>query len=329
MLKKLTALLLMLLLPGAALAEVYEGVTAALSSVIVTAESAGTVQALEAPAGAHVREGDALVLLRAERAYATQDGIVSLLHTHEGDKVSGEVLELMPLERYLIYCTVEKAYQSAPSTLIHSGERLYIRCTTDGTHRAIGLVTQIDGAEYRVLTLGGELYVGETVNLYRDEDFTTALRVGVGTVVSNDTQTYEAEGRLTRLCVEAGDKVERGQLLYEINGSTAFAPTSGILASVSVSPGDAVEEGQTLAQIVPEDQIVVEIHVPETEASRIAAGRRATLFPADCEDEEGFGGTVIRVSHTPEDGLFTVRIRPDEGRALPLGLSVSVRIEEE
>ena len=45
MFRKLTVLLLALLLPASVLAEVYEGTTAALSAVTVTAERAGVVGA--------------------------------------------------------------------------------------------------------------------------------------------------------------------------------------------------------------------------------------------------------------------------------------------
>ena len=60
-------------------------------------------------------------------------------------------------------------------------------------------------------------------------DFTLSERVGIGTVVANDTEVYEAKGALTQLCVAAGDAVERGQLLYELDGGSVEAPVSGTL----------------------------------------------------------------------------------------------------
>ena len=56
MFRKLTVLLLALLLPASALAEVYEGTTAALSAVTVTAERAGVVGAA-VEAGSRVEAG--------------------------------------------------------------------------------------------------------------------------------------------------------------------------------------------------------------------------------------------------------------------------------
>lgn len=326
MLKKLTALLLALLLPAAALAEVYEGTTAAMDTVTVRSEVAGTVKTLDATAGQRVSAGETLLTLSPTKAFAAQDGAVSLVEVKEGEDADGTVLEIAPVERYQVYCTVSKAYQSAASTLIHSGETVYIRCTSDGSHRAVGVVTLVDGEEYRVLTLGGALYVGETVYLYRDADFTLSERVGIGTVVANDTEVYEAKGALTRLCVQAGDVVERGQLLYELDGGSVEAPVSGILTAVNVKLGDSVAEDQAAFEIVPDGALCVEISVEETEAAAIRPGERAELTPALGDGAIILSGTVVDVSRVAADGAYTVRVLPDDGCDLPLGMSVTVRL---
>ena len=325
--KKLTILLLALMLAASALAEAYEGTTASLSTAVVTAGASGIVQALDAEVGSHVNAGDVMASMKPERAFAARDGSVSLVNAGEGDKIDGTLLELMPLERYMIHCTVDKAYQSAESMLVHSGETVYVRCTTDGSHRAVGVLTQIEGAEYRVVTLGGELYLGETVYLYRSDAFTASQRIGIGTVVSNDTQGYEASGTVSRLLVDEGDTVERGQLLYEVNGGTVDAPVSGIVTSVSVKAGEAVEEGQAVAEIVPDGQVCVEIQVGEGEASKFSKEQRVTLTQTYDAEEKAFGGTVVGSAWLAEDALYTVRILPDAGMQLPLGMSVTVRTQ--
>lgn len=327
MLKKLTTLLLALLLGASALAEVYEGTTAALSTLAVTAETSGLLQSIDIEAGSHVNAGDALMSMKPERVYAAGDGSVSLVNAREGDAVDGTLLELMPVERYQIYCTVDKAYQNAASTLVHSGETVYVRCTADGSHRAVGVLTAIDGAEYRVTTIGGELYLGETVYLYRDADFTASQRIGIGTVVANDIQSYSADGTVTRLAVSEGEAVERGQLLYEVNGGVIEAPVSGIVTDVIVQKGEAVAEGQTVAWIVPEGQVCVKIQVGEGDITGFAKGQRVTMTRSYDFEENAFGGTVIDCAWTAQDALYTVRILPEEGIELPLGLSVTVRTE--
>ena len=309
-----------------ALAEYYEGKTAALSTVTVCAEADGTIEAVRALEGQRVAAGEALFRLRSERTFSCQDGTVSLVNADVGDSVGGTVLEIMPKERYTVYCTVEKAYQSAAATLVHSGETVYVKCTTDGSHRAVGVVTQIDGSEYRVLTLGGELYLGETVYLYRDADFTAAQRVGIGTVVVSDTQTYEASGTLTRLLVAAGDEVERGQLLFEVNGGEIPAPIDGIITALSCRAGDSVGKDQAVAELVPDGEIGVEIQLDEADAAQIAVGDAALLTLAGQEDEDAIEGTVVEISAIAKSDKYTVRIRPETDMALPLGMGVGVRL---
>ena len=327
--KKLTILLLALTLTASALAEAYEGTTAPLSTTVITAEVSGIVQALDVEAGSHVKSGDVMASLKPERVFAAQDGSISLVNAREGDSIDGTLLALLPLERYLIYCTVDKAYQSAESTLVHSGETVYVRCTTDGSHRAVGVLTEIESEEYRVLTLGGELYLGETVYLYRSDEFTASQRIGIGTVVSNDTQDYAASGTVSRLMVEEGDAVERGQLLYEINGGTIDAPVSGIVTAVNVKAGETVEADQAVVEIVPDGQVCVELRVSESEAARFSTGQSVRLTKANDPDEITFGGTVADVAWVAEDDRYAVRIMPEEGLNLPLGMSVTVRTAEE
>ena len=108
MLKRCTILLLALLcLSAAALAEVYEGQTAARSTVTVLAEQDGDVEFVSVLAGQRLAEGESLLRLRAEKTFASQDGTVTLVQAQESDTVSGEVLELTPVERYTVYCTVD------------------------------------------------------------------------------------------------------------------------------------------------------------------------------------------------------------------------------
>ena len=323
MLRKLIPLLLALLLPATALAEAWEGRTVALSTQTLRAERAGVVASLAAEAGQRVEAGDVLAELAPERFFAPQDGTVALISAEPGEEIDGDVLELEPAERYVVHCTVSKAYQSAETTLVHGGETLYVRCTADGSHRAVGVVAGIDGAEYTLLVLGGELYVGETVYLYRDAAFTMEQRVGIGTVVASDTVAVQGSGTLTRLAVAEGDLVERGQLLFELNGGTVAAEVAGIVNAVLVQPGDAVAADQAVAELVPEDQVGVELQVDEAGAAALSPGQAVLLT---LPDDETLSATVLDTAWIAEDGAYTVRLLPDGGAALPLGMSVTARL---
>ena len=177
-----------------------------------------------------------------------------------------------------------------------------------------------------IITLGGELYVGETVWLYRDIDFTSTERVGIGTVVVSDTEAYEAQGRLTRLCVDVGNVVERGQLLYEVGGDTITASEAGIITDIGCQPGETVARGQVVATLVPVDAVGVEVEIDETYINGISVGDIAQLFFAGQEDEEALSGTVVEICDSNEAGTYILKIQPATHQPLPLGMSVEVRI---
>ena len=326
MLYKLTALLAALLVGVTASAEVCTGVTVALSTVSVAAEISGTLAAPAVGAGERVAEGQALLTLSSRRVFASADGTVSLAETEEGKAVDGTVLQIAPTWRYTIHCTVSQAYQSAENTLVHAGETLYARCTQDGSHRAVGTVCNIDGAAYQLLTTGGELYLGEVVYLYRGTDFTAAQRVGIGTVVASDPVAYSGSGTLTRLCVAAGDLVERGQLLYEMDGGEIASPVSGIVTAVEAQPGASVEKAQVVARVVPDGQVGVRVLLDEATAARVQPGDAVELAFASDPEGETVPGTLIDCAWVSEDGAYVARIQPQTDALLPLGLSVTVWI---
>lgn len=324
MLWKLTAILAALLLCATASAEVYTGVTAALETVNVASETAGTLAALDAEVGQRVSAGQPIMTLSSQRAFAAADGTVSLVEAGEGDDVDGTVLEIAPIQRYTIHCIVTQAYQSVENTLVHAGETLYARCTQDGSHRAVGTVYDVDGSTYKILTTGGELYLGETVYLYRGTDFTAVQRVGIGTVVATDPTAYEDSGKLARLCVTEGDLVERGQLLYEVDGGDVASPVSGIVTAIDVQPGESVVKDQIVAHVVPDGQVGVQVRVDETEAARIQPGMEVRLSFASVPEGTTVSGTVVDCSWMDADGTYLVRIRPEIDVGLPLGMSVTV-----
>lgn len=326
--RTLPAILMALcMLNPAALAEVCQGTTAAAYSVQVEADEAGVLAELNAAVGDEVSEGDVLGSFFTQKVFAAQDGTVASISADEGDDVQGSVLELLPVERYLIYCTVDGAYASAGTNLVHAGEQVYIRCTADGSHRGIGMITQIDGDEFRVLTLGGTLYVGETVYLYRDEDFSSVSRIGIGTAVTCEAETYEAAGTIARMHVCTGEYVERGELLFETGGGEIAAPVSGIVSEVGVQPGDSVAEGRTLMTIVPREAICIEVSVDEYIVAGIAVGDTVGIVYAADPEEQTVAGTVDEILQMPGENGYTVRIRPDSVEDLRLGMTAAVRFD--
>lgn len=329
--RSLTLLAALALATAPALAEVYPGTTVARSTVPVVAESGGALETLSLLPGQRVAAGEVLGATAVQKLFATQDGTVALCHAREGDAVDGAVLEIAPTSRYTVYCTVESAYSSPETQLVHSGEQLYLRCTANGTHRAVGVITAIDGAEYRVEIIGGELYIGETVYLYRDADFTSSARVGIGTVVSADPEIYEIDGILQELCVTEGETVERGELLLTWSSAAAtqiLSPAEGIVTAVLAEPGQQLDAGQTVAEIARAEDLCIEILVSEDAIAHLAPGQAATYTRSDDPDETALGAVIGDISFVAGDGSYRVTILPDDPSNLPLGLDVAVRLGE-
>jgi multidrug efflux pump subunit AcrA (membrane-fusion protein) len=221
--------------PAMAESGLYTGEVVAAREVSVLAPSDGTVESYAVQLGERIEAGALIATYETEKVYATGDGTVAAVWAKEGEEIDGALVEVEPIGKYTVYCTVDGGYAAADNYFVHAGETIYIKCTEDGTHRGTGTVTSVDGAEYMVTTTGGEFYVGETVYLYRDADFTYSEKIGVGTLIYSDNTVYEADGAVIRLHVQAGDRVERGQLLYEILGcaqTEVTATVSGIVASI-------------------------------------------------------------------------------------------------
>ena len=331
MLKKSLSLLAALALAASpALAETYAGTTVAVRTTVLVSESGGVLESLALLPGQTAEAGETVGSTRLEKVFAAWDGTVALCCAQDGDSVDGTVLEISPTSRYTVYCTVDGAYSAPETELVHTGEQLYLCCTANGTHRAVGVVTSIDGAAYQVEVIGGELYVGETVNLYRDADFSAAQRVGVGTVVGAEPIEYSASGTLIELCVEEGEKVERGELLFtyaQSDSTQIVSPAGGVIASVLAAPGDVLQAGQTIAELVQSGDVRIEVQLSAADAARIEIGDAATYIRADDPTETPRTATVERVSAIAGGDGYVAQLIPEDAN-LPLGLSVELRIDK-
>lgn len=283
-------------------AEVYTAVTTARQTVSVEAD------VLCAEAGQTVRAGDTVGSNRVTKVFASEDGVVSSIAYEEGDSVSGTVLEIMPTEKYAVYCKSEEV-------AAYAGETVYLKCTKNGTHRGVGVVCLPDGNEFRVLTTGGEFYVGETVYIYRDDAFSSDQKIGIGTVVINDTLPYEGSGKLAHLHVTVGESVERGELLYETTEAdteTVTAETDGVVLSA--------ENG--VLTIAPDGDLVITATIDENALSDFSVGSTVEIRPAYAEEDENSTGTVTGISGI--DGEYTVTIEPEDDTGFLYGMTVTV-----
>ena len=308
-----------------ALADSWNGSVTALETVQVTSPAEGVLERLDLETGAWATEGEDAGAVRAEKVFAPFDGTVVSVGAEEGDRVSGTVLEISPVSLYTVTCTVTDVAKTPENALIHVGETLYVRCTADGSHRAEAVVTAVTGAEFTAETTAGELYVGETVWLYRDAAYDSASRVGKGTVTAHDPLTVSADGVVTVLRVQPGDRVERGQWLLSVSSSgddAVVVPGTGIVTGVKAAAGDQVKEDQELAEIAVSCAIRAEVSADE--AALFEAGQAWAYIRGDDLHETLRPCRVSRVLADMGDASAVVEFIPEDETVLPVGMNVTI-----
>lgn len=325
----ISASFVLLLVVVPALAEVYTGTTVARSTIAITVDAGGILDELYVQPGSIVQEGEVIARLRTTKVFATQNGTVARIFTKEGKETEGMVLEIAPVSRYTIHCTSDGAYDSISSNLIHCGETLYMKCTSNGTHQGRGRVYSIDNETYMVEATAGEFYVGETVYIYRDPDYAYKKLVGIGTVVSSATEAYESEGKITAIHVSEGEYVEKGELLYEVidgEGTEIVAPADGVVTACEAEAGASIEDDQTVASMVSCADICIAVSLTDDQIIQVSVGDSAALTYSCYEEERLIPGIVTAISGTKQDESYTAYISAED-MPVHLGMSVEVRID--
>ena len=325
--KIISAVLALLIICVPAMAEVFTGTTVARSTMAITADAGGILNELYIQPGSVVKEGEVIARLRTAKVFATQNGTIARIHAEEGKKIEGTVLEIAPVSRYTIHCTSDEAYDSISSNLVHCGETLYMKCTTNGTHQGSGRVYSIDGSAYMVEAIGGEFYVGETVCLYRDAQYAYKQLVGTGTVVPGTTEAYESEGKITAIHVSEGEYVEKGELLYEVidgEGIEIVAPADGIIKACEISEGSFLNKAQPVAQLVPYADICISFQADEIQLVRLSVGDQVFVSYAYDTEEKHSSGEIISIAHIAENNTYSVWVAPDTHLGY-IGMNVQIQ----
>ncbi len=324
----LSLALALCLLAGPAVADVWTGSVAADTTVDVLIPADGTLAVLNLEVGQTVSKGDVIGAIRETKGFAPADGTVAAVHLEVGDTVDGTVLEIAPVSRYTLTCTSENYAKTPHTALVHSGENVYVKCTADGSHRATARVTTIDGTDFSAEVTGGELYVGETVFIYRAADFAQDSLLGKGTVTTHDTLEVSGEGILLSLRVGVGDRVERGQWLFSTASSEKTAvtvPADGIVTAVQVSAGSAVKEDQSAAVIAT--GVCLRADVSADDAQRFVRGGVWYYTRNDDPHETHHTAVVTRVLTNESDASATIVLAPEEAD-LPIGLGIELTDEQ-
>ncbi len=317
----LAALMALCLLSCSALAELsFDGSVVSSGSKPVRAPFGGIVGDVKLRAGDLVKVGDTVASMLTTRVYAPQDGVVGSVFAQPGDgaegitKRYGAVLYIEPVDRYTVAANTEKAYNSSTTKYVHIGERVYLCCTQDGSHRGSARVTGVESADeagvtkYTLEVTGGDFYIGETVGIFRSADYASSSRIGRGVVGQATAIAVEGTGSILKMHVAAGDTVERGQLLFEcVDGtldglyagdSDVVCDVAGIVATVDVQNGATVTKDANLITVYPFDSLQIEAQVDALDIASIHSGDAVEIeFDLDPDALKRYSGTVESISY--------------------------------
>ena len=291
----------------------FSGKVEASETVQVYAPVGGTAEAVPVRVGETVAEDTVIAKLRTTKVYAEEDGIVTSVFGQPGDDAAsvaqtyGAVMYVEGPYTYSIEASTSRAYDAMDNYIVHSGEVVYLVSRNRTAYRGEGIITSVDGSNYTVLVTSGEFYVGDSLDICRDSDLSAASRIGRGNVARVAPKAVTGTGSIVSCAVKAGDRVKRGQLLFEtadgvfdgleMTGAEIRAGTDGVIASLNVSQGAAVAKDSMAAEIYPKNAVWVAASVAETDLAEVAVGQKVKV-ELDWNEDQGvsYEGTVAMIS---------------------------------
>ena len=317
----------LLLMAAGAAADVWSGQTQATDTEDVLASADGRLEQWNLRVGQRVT-AETLAGVTAETyVFAPISGRVSAIRTRAGEAVNdGVLMVLEPLSPYEVRCSVGKGYHTVDNSTVRIGQSVWVRCSVDGSHRAVGRVTALSGEEFTLEIVGGELFIGEAVFIYKEGSFQDTDLIGTGTVIESDTMTITGGGYVLRMRVGEGEEVERGQLLCTTASALQreiYCESDGIVTEVRAGEGAAVEEFDVVARIATDIGLVIATGAENRE--KLRTGTRLHYWRAD--DPHTLRTCTVTRLLLSGDGTLTAELAPEEGDTLPIGLGIFVTDE--
>ena len=320
---------------------IASGTVEAVSFTDVLAPYSGTLLSFDLAAGDRVSSGDLLLEMRTQTLRAPVSGTVTGVFAAEGEDAGavlsrfGLLAAIEPENSYLIRATINGAYNKKKNKELHIGETLHFQLSSGSKEEGSGRVTAVSGDTYTVEIQSGSFAAKDKLNIYRGDSYAASDKVGTGTVFRRDPVTVNGSGRISRVLVQAGDKIVADDPLFELLPADAdpgaqsdvFSPCDGIIASVAVQPGQQVWKGALLCRVYRTDKIEVIAEVDEVDLGRIMVGSVCPIV-LDMDEETMIQGQVTEISAlgiTRQNAAwYQVHLSLENASQLPLGASASV-----
>lgn len=349
--KMMKALLLCaaLLLPVCGMAEDtvrIDGQIEAVRTQTIAAPHSGMVGDFAVRAGDELSAGDALFTLSADEVYADFDGTITGLFAQAGDStasVQARYGALCFMERehlYAVNCSTTGAASDNENKIIHIGETVYIRSTSNNDRQGEAVVTGVSGREYTLEVIAQEdIRLNEQVKIYRDDDFDGDSCIGSGRVRRVDPQGVTAEGYVRSVHVRDGQKVSRGDLLFEIvpdaldgmqgGDGRVTMPRDGVLLSVLCQSGAQIAKDAPMATFCEKRDMQLVCAVDEEDLRDIRTGM-AVQVTLDAFPDAPIDGTVARIAAAgAQEGSatsFDVIIELEASENVRVGMNATAEI---
>ncbi|MCL1813055.1 MAG: efflux RND transporter periplasmic adaptor subunit [Treponema sp.] len=179
---------------------------------------------------------------------------------------------------------------------------------------AVNTSTATQGQIWDYIALSGDIIAGSTVDVFSD-----------------------VAGRVTRVYVEMGSRVDRGSPIAAVDPSkpgmnfipgVANAPIAGIVVALPAQVGATVSQAVPLARISGTNALEIKVHVAERFISKIAMNQSCEIT-LDAWPGEVFRGTVTEISPVVDPASRTMEVKvnvTNQGDKLKEGMFAKVKL---
>ena len=217
------------------------------------------------------------------------------------------------------------------------GERVFIRSNSNNSRIGEAIVTSVEGKNYTLeVTMFEDIRINEEINVYRDNRYYSSSRIGEGTVRRVDPIGVTAEGYVRAVHVQDGQKVKRGDLLFEIvpdaldglrgsDGSVTM-PVDGVVLSVQAQSGEEIAKDQPMATYCEKQDMQLVCPADEEDLAAIQVGMEVPVT-LDAYRDETMTGTVVSIAGASAEGgssaSFDVTIQLPENEHVRIGMNAT------
>ena len=290
--KKTMALLLAMIMFMAIPALAAEDVTA--NGVVrsgnveqLTAPFSGVLLPFDWAYGERVEADEVLFVMQTQKVYAPADGTMQAVFAQEGDlcedvqMLYGCIGTMTRATEQIILADTADAYDEDGEPVVHAGAPVYLRQSDDEDNKGKGRIIAVDGENYTVELTSGLFDDEDEVEVFSDENMGTKTKLGKGKVTRQADLPLMASGRVLKVYVQQGERIRKGQLLFEtvspdaepdVTGAEITAPVGGALEIGNLTTGQQVYKGQLLCSVHDLSALEVVVQVDEVDLDRIAVG---------------------------------------------------------